>query len=406
VGSTLPPLMSLLASVAILLFGHGLQLILLPLRAKSLGWSTDAIGLTGSAYFLGFVIGCTTVPRLIARVGHIRTFAVLSAMASSTLLALYASDSFFAWLVLRLVTGWALSGLYLVIESWLNERTSSEQRGRVMSIYTVITLAGIGGAQLLIATASPDSPQLFFVGSMLLSLSIVPVGLTRAIMPSPVSTVSFRLAGLMRRAPVTFVCGLLSGMITGAFWALGPVYASSIGLPPASIGLFMGAVVLGGAAFQLPSGRLSDHLDRRLVILLLCAGGAIAALVGSALQTQREAVVLALAFLYGGASMPLYALCVAHANDRSPAGEFVETASGTLMMNSIGSVIGPVLAALLMSWLGPPGYFVLAALCFAAGVVWCTIRLGGHAEARDYFEPYVALPDTTQGVIDMDPRST
>jgi MFS family permease len=395
------PVASLLVSVAILLTGHGLQLTLLPLRAEILGFTAGDIGLTGSSYFLGFVVGCLTIPRVIAAVGHIRTFSVMAALATSSLLTLSLSESLLAWIALRFGTGWALCGLYMVIESWLNERAPSEIRGGILSLYAMITLLAISGAQLFLGVADPASSTLFIIAALLLSLAIVPIGLTRAIAPHPISRVELNFGKLLRTSQVAVVTAALGGTVTGAFWALGPVYATAQGLVPEDVGLFMIAAILGGAALQYPLGRLSDHYDRRRVIFVVTALGAVAATL-TGLYGHGEAAMV-YAFAFGATSMPLYALCVAHANDNISDG-FVEMASGILMMNSIGSVAGPAVAAGLMGWFGPPAMFYFAAVALAAAALWTLHRMRAHRTRREHVQPFVPLPEMTPAALDLDPR--
>ncbi len=398
----LTPVASLLISVAILLTGHGLQLTLLPLRAEILGFSAADIGITGSCYFLGFVVGCLTIPRIIAAVGHIRTFSVMAAIATASLLMLSLSETLVAWVVLRFGTGWALCGLYMVIESWLNERAPSEIRGGILSLYAMITLLAISGAQLFLGYADPGSATLFIIAALLLSLAIVPIGLTRSIAPHPVTRVRFEPMKLFATSQVAVVTAALGGMVTGAFWALGPVYASAQGLSAEDVGLFMISAILGGAAVQYPVGWLSDHHDRRLVILGLTATGVVAAVL-TGLYGHGEAS-LVFAFAFGATTMPLYALCVAHANDNITDGSFVEMASGILMMNSIGSVVGPAIAAGLMGWFGAAAMFFFAALALTAAAVWTLYRLRAHRTTRDHVSPFVPLPEMTPAALDLDPR--
>ncbi|NJN51726.1 MAG: MFS transporter [Gammaproteobacteria bacterium] len=389
----LAPVASLLISVAILLTGHGLQLTLLPLRAEILGFSPADIGFTGSSYFLGFVIGCLTIPRIIAGVGHIRTFSVMAAIATAGLLLLSLSETLTAWIALRFSTGWALCGLYMVIESWLNERAPTEIRGGILSLYAMITLLAISGAQLFLGYDDPSSSTLFIIAALLLSLAIVPIGLTRTIAPHPVARVRFDPARLFNTSQVAVVTAALGGMVTGGFWALGPVYASAQGLSAEDVGLFMIAAILGGAALQYPVGRLSDHYDRRRVIFALTALGAVAAVL-TGLYGHGEAALI-FAFAFGATSMPLYALCVAHANDNITDGSFVEMASGILMMNSIGSVAGPAVAAGLMGWFGPAAMFYFAAFGLAAASLWTLHRLRAHRTSRGHVRPFAPLPEMT-----------
>ncbi len=398
------PVTSLLAAVAVLLVGHGLQLVLLPLRADSMGWTATDIGFTGSTYFLGFVTGCLTLPRLIARIGHIRTFAVLTAIATSVLLFLALLDWLPGWLLLRFLSGWALSGLYMVIESWLNEKAPAEHRGKILSLYTFITLTGMGGAQLLMGLAPPEAATLFLLGAGLMVLAIVPVGLTRTIIPHPMPEVSFKPRKLFRNSQVAVVCAFLSGMITGAFWSLGPVYAGGIGIPVTQIGLFMAVVVFGGAIFQFPFGKISDLMDRRRVILGICVLGIAASLLAILVAPFSQTLKLVTLAVFGGAALPLYSICVAHANDYVEGSDFVEVASGILMMMSLGSVLGPAITAPLMTWLGPQALFIVAAVCFAVGAMWTAARLSAGARAREHYQPFKSLPETTPAAFDIDPR--
>ncbi len=399
------PIASLLVSVTLLLIGHGLQLTLIPLRGETLGWSAAEIGLTGSTYFLGFVVGCLTIPRIIARVGHIRTFAVLAAVATAVILVIALSHTLLAWLALRFITGWALSGLYMVIESWLNEKSPTQLRGAILSLYAMLTMIAIAAGQLFLAQADPSQATLFIVAALFLCLSILPVGLSASTAPLPVHSVRFRPKQLFKTSQVSVIAALLGGMVTGSFWALGPLFASSHGLSAERVGLFMTAAILGGAAFQFPLGRVSDRIDRRIVILVLTVLGAGASAAMSSFTATGSDWLFALAFLFGATSMPLYALCVAHANDNLTDSTFVEVASGILMMNSVGAVIGPTIAAPLMSLFGPSAMFAFATASYLAAAIWCAVRLQAHAVGRDHFQPYAPLPETTQSVIDLDPRT-
>jgi len=399
------PIASLLLSVAVLLIGHGLQLTLIPLRGEALGWSAAQIGLTGSTYYLGFVVGCLTIPRIIARVGHTRTFAVLAAVATAVVLMLSLSHALALWLVLRFLTGCALSGLYMVIESWLNERSPTELRGAILSLYAMLTMLATAAGQLFLAEADPADDTLFIVAALFMCLSILPVGLSVSMTPLPVHNVQFQPKKLFRTSQVSVIAALLGGMVTGTFWALGPLYASARGLSAENVGLFMTAAILGGAAFQFPLGRLSDRIDRRRVILGLTLFGAASAVAMLSFTADRSDWLYALAFLFGATSMPLYALCVAHANDNITDSTFVETASGILMMNSIGSVVGPTLTAPLMSAFGPGAMFGFAAVSYTLAATWCIVRMRGHTTLRSHYQPFLPLPETTQSVIDLDPRT-
>lgn len=389
---------ALLASVAILLLGHGLQLTLVPLYAVSLDWAPELIGYTGSSYFMGFVVGCLTISRLVARVGHIRVFAVLIAAATAALLFIGIVDQFWFWMLSRAVSGWAFAGVYMVIESWLNEKTAVEHRGSVLSIYIMITLVSICIGQLLIGFEL-GFPGLFMLAAALLVLGVVPIGLTSSSLPGPIPVVKFRLARVIAASQVAMVGAFFGGLVTGGFWALGPVVASVNGLEKEQIGMFMAVTILGGTVFQFPVGRLSDRIDRRYVIAGLALLGLLTCLSATVLLSFSPGLIYATMFLFGGMTFPLYSLCLAHANDNTSL-SLMEIASGVLMMNSAGSIFGPLIVAFLIGYTNH-ALFIVSAGALALLVCWTLYRIQFHDVARDHFEPFVAVRNTSLEIVEM-----
>lgn len=393
---------SLLLSIAILLVGHGLQLTLLPLHASNLGWSTAQIGYTASAYFVGFVVGCLTIPKLVSRVGHIRVFAVLSAIAAAVLLLMGVFEVFWVWLAARFMTGWAIAGLYMIIESWLNERSTSAQRGSIISVYAVITMLAIFAGQFLLGLPVKGIESLFMLGAVLLVLGLVPVGLTRASTPQPIPVIKFNLRRLYRSTHVSVVGAFVGGLVTGGFWALGPVFAQANGLDAAQVGLFMAAGILGGAVFQLPFGKLSDSFDRRKIMVLISALSVLTcSMVVIAAEVSAGSMYL-LMFVFGGTCFPIYSLCLAHANDHSRL-ELIEIASGILMLNGAGAVMAPIVIAPLMSINAYALFYVFGAAYAILGL-WIALRIRTHEIEVDESQPFVDLPKTTQSVVDLAPE--
>ena len=391
---------ALLASVAILLLGHGLQLTLVPLYAVSLDGAPELIGYTGSSYFIGFVIGCLTIPRLVARVGHIRVFVVLIAAATAALLFIGLIDQFWFWMLSRAVSGWAFAGIYMVIDSWLNEKTAIEHRGRVLSIYIIITLASICVGQLFIGF-NLGFPGLFMLAAALLVLGVVPIGLTSSSLPGPIPAVKFRLARVIAASQVAMVGAFFGGLVTGGFWALGPVVASANGLDKEQIGIFMAVTILGGTVFQYPVGRLSDRIDRRYVIAGLAFMGLVTCLLAALFLGWSPSVILIYVtmFLFGGMTFPLYSLCLAHANDNTSL-SLMEIASGVLMMNSAGSVFGPVIVAFLIGY-SSQALFIVSAVALALLMCWTLFRIQFHGVTREHFEPFVGVRNTSLEIVEL-----
>ena len=385
---------ALLLSVAILLTGHGLQLTLLPVHAQGLAWTPYAIGATGSVYFLGFVLGCVVIPSIVARVGHVRTFMVMSAIATMALLGAGLWATLPSWLALRAATGFALSGLYMVIESWLNEVSPREHRGRVLAVYSMICLLGMALGQLLMVLGTPDELDLFVVGGILLCLAIVPVGLTRVASPPPLPSIRFKPSVLLEASRVSVVCALFAGLVTGSFWSLGPVVGQAFGLDAGAIGALMGAGILGGALAQMPIGRLSDLTDRRLVIGGIMTAGAAVAAMGALFAADNVLLLYVAIFLIGATTMPIYALCIAHASDNTHV-PLVEVASGVLIVHSVGSIVGPVIVAALIDLNGAPSYFWYVLACLAVASIWTFHRCFVVERPREHARTAI-LPRTTQ----------
>jgi MFS family permease len=396
-------LTSLLLSTALLLVGHGMQLTLLPLRASMLGHTDLQIGLAGSAYFTGFILGCLFVPRLIARVGHIRSFAVLASAMTSTLLLIGLTEVWWLWALLRCLVGFFICGLYSVIESWLNDQATQDNRGKVLSVYTFLVLMAMALGQQLVNTAPLASNTPFMLLAAVLALSTIPVGMTRKLAPAPIESTRSRIRLLARRSPVAAAGALLSGAITGSFWSLGAVFAQRSLESLAAATLFMSVAILGGAALQYPFGWLSDRLGRPLVMLLLALLGA-AASAGVALADDG-ALLLPAIFAFGACTMPLYAMALATAADNSLRHEFVEIGTSVLLLNAIGAVLAPLVIGQVMGLYGQSWLFWSCAALSLGGALFFLTHLRRPARVEDTVPFSAAAPDMAPTSFDLDPRA-
>ena len=403
--AALGPVASLLVAVGVLLTGHGLLNLLLPLRAAAEGFGTLTIGVFGAAYFGGFVAGCLAGPRLVRRVGHIRAFAAMVSTVTALALLHPLAVSGPVWILLRVLFGAALAVIYLVVESWLNERASNSTRGMVMSAYIVMNFAGITAGQMLLPTGEVSGFGLFALSAVLLSLAALPVTLTRAAQPAPVAAVAFRPLRLYRASPVGLMGALLIGVTNGAFWTVGPVAATGYRLSDSGAAVFMTVAALAGAVAQWPVGRLSDRTDRRRVLAWMLVAATLSGLALGAASDGPWLLLLAAAF--GALALPCYALAAAHAYDLVPPDEYVETASSLLLVNGVGAVIGPVLAAAALLSLPGGGLFLFTAAVHAALLLFVPWRLrarppgAGDAE-REPFDLAATAPAALGGVIAPD----
>ncbi|MFZ5791070.1 MAG: MFS transporter [Pseudomonadota bacterium] len=370
----------LLLGVALMMAGNGLQGSLLGLRATAEGFPASLTGLIMSGYYLGFFAGSLLTPKVVGRVGHVRVFAALAATASMAILIHAVFVNWPSWTLLRAVTGFSFSGLYVVVESWLNDRASNETRGRLLGIYTVAQAVALSLGQLMLNLGDPASFELFSLVAVLISAAVLPVLLVSASTPHFGEAEKLPLLQLFRLSPLGVVGTLGAGITISGFSGMGAVYAKAIGFTVGQVSLFMALSVIGSAIFPWPLGWLSDRLDRRRVITgvtLLMAALCVAGMAAPGLSTI---LLLAIVFLYGGLSMPIYSLSVAHANDRLKPEQMVAASSTLMLAYGIGAILGPLTVGQAMTLLGPSGYFAyLAAAHVALGLfaIWRMIRRPG-----------------------------
>jgi MFS family permease len=395
-------------ATAFLMFGNSIFATLLALRANIEGYPNELIGLMASAYFLGFALGTFRSGPLINRIGHIRAFAALSALASACALLVLLIPNPWVWIALRATMGAAVAGLFIVVESWLNNRAANHSRGLLLSIYIMIGYLASTLGQQALKLGNPAGYELFLIVGVVLALSLVPVTLTHATHPDPVETPHLNLRRLFDISPTSVIACLGAGLIGSAWWGLGPVYALEIGFTINDIAGYMAAGLVGGMLLQLPIGKLSDHLDRRTVL----AGVAVALVLPSAAlifgANLPVWVVLGSVALFYGLASTLYPLAIAYANDYLDPSEVVAASGGFILAYGVGAVIGPLASSVAMRLLGPGGMFVYIIATAVALVVFISWRM----RIRQWVpvvekEPYVLQPDVqAPGIVsDLDPRA-
>ena len=372
--ATIGSVASLLVGVAFLISGHGLQLTLIPLRAAAEGWSPVAIGVIGSAYYVGFVIGCLAAPGIIIRAGHIRAFAALVSLCAAVSLLQGMMVAVVPWIFFRLVIGVVFAGLYMIVESWLNDRASNEDRGTIMSVYIAVNFGAITVGQLMVTLYAPTSFMLFAMASIMASLAVIPVALTKSAQPAPIAVARIRPVELWRASPVGLVGVTAVGVAHGAFWALAAVYALGEGLDASEVAVFTGTATIAGALAQWPAGRLSDRFDRRAVLVGLLAAAALVC-VAMYLLPLTGWIWVPLAALFGATAFPTYSVAAAHAYDYAPKGGYVATAAGLLLANGVGAVIGPLLASSLMEATSTAMLFLFIAAVQCALALFTVMRM-------------------------------
>ncbi len=392
---------TLLIGMAVILIGNGLLGILLGTRGALAGFSAATMGLIMSGYFLGFILGTFWVPRLIRRVGHIRLFAAVASMASVIAMAhgLWVDAGF--WFFLRLLSGVCVVGLYISIESWLNQQSSNEQRGHIFSVYMTMTMVGLGIGQFMLLAGDPMDLNLFAVAAIFLSIGLIPVALTRVAEPTMGQPSRLTIGQLYGISPLGTVGVVLAGLGSGAFWGLGPVFGQKIGLPSLGIAMYTGMTILGGVLFIWPVGKFSDSRERRKVLLWVCLVASLMATASWALLLISWEWMLLGAFAYGAFAFSIYGLSVAHTNDYLDHSQMLEATTGMQLLWGLGATVGPVMVGWFMQITGDPRSFLLflaiAALVPAGFAAW-------RMNVRPALPPgeqsdYVILAGTSSGVI-------
>ncbi|MCC5967097.1 MAG: MFS transporter [Natronohydrobacter sp.] len=348
---------ALLLGMLFLMVGNGVQGTLLGIRGAIEGFSTTQMSIVMSAYFLGFLIGSRAAPEMIRRVGHVRVFAALGSLISAVLVLYAAIPDWIAWTILRVLIGFAFSGVYVTAESWLNNTASNENRGQALSLYMIVQMLGIIAAQALINFADPAGFLLFIIPSVLVSLAFAPILLSISPAPTFGTTKSMSIRQLYDVSPLGVVGIFLMGGVFSALFGMTAVWGTEAGLSILEISIFTAAIYVGGLIFQYPIGWLSDRMDRRKLLVVV-------ALIGTACGAL--AVVFPLSFVWllgvalviGGISNPLYSLLVAYTNDYVETDQMAAVSGGLLFVNGLGAIVGPLAIGWLMSLIGPPGYFL------------------------------------------------
>ncbi|MCP4469386.1 MAG: MFS transporter [Gammaproteobacteria bacterium] len=370
---------AILLGFGILMLGDGLQGSLLAIRADLEGFSATLTGLVMSSFYLGFLLGSIMTPRITIKVGHIRVFAAFAALSSSAILVHALWVSVPVWIAMRLLSGFCFAGLYIVAESWLNDRATNETRGKLLSMYMVVTYVGVGAGQLLLNLADPLAFPLFILTSILISVAVVPLLLSAGSPPTFHGSVSISLFELFRLTPLGIVGMFTVGLVTATFFALGPVYAQRIGLNIRDTSYFMTATVLGTVLLQGPIGALSDRFDRRLILALIAILTALSALVCIRAEQVSTLALFVAAGLFGGLAFPLYSICIAYTNDHLAPNQMIAASGALVLASGMGAIVGPVLFAMIMDRYGTHSLFWSIAVVHGITGLFAIYRMSGSA---------------------------
>ncbi len=393
---------------ALLMFGGGLQGLLLSVRGAEENFSLLALGLIGTGWSIGFVAGSLAVPLVVRKVGHIRAFSVMAAIGTVTILLnlLWIND--ISWIVLRALSGFCFAGAAMIVESWLNEVADNRSRGTIFSIYVTINMAASTLGQIAMSVTGTAGYIPFVIGAISFICAVLPTALTSSPQPRPLQSARLDLKLLYRTSPVAAIAAFSCGMANGAFGTLAPVYGYEQGLDAGGIALLFAVAAILGAVAQVPFGRLSDRIDRRLVLIGLSGFAAVVGALTVLINPGAGWGMYVLFAAYGFAANPIYAVAVAHANDFARDGDFAKIAGGMLLILGVGLAIGPAVASLIMGAWHPVGLFLVTATFHGAlaGAAYLRMRVRKSVDAAER-APFQAMSDkqVTPETFVLDPRA-
>lgn len=372
---SLIPLTALLMGSAFLLFAGGMNGLVLPIRGEAEGFSAASLGFLGTGWAVGYVAGCLRTPVLVARVGHIRAFGAMCALAAIAVLLSLLLITPWVWVPVRAMSGFCFAGAAMIVESWLNERADAKSRGRVFGIYTMVNLAASTAGQMVLTLGDASGYLFFVLAAMIYCLALLPTAISATVTPRPLTQVSLDLVKLWRNSPIAVFAVLMVGISNASFGTLAAVYGARIGLSLGNIALFASIPILAGAASQIPVGIASDRFDRRKVLI----GVAVVALIADGLflfsGVTKPLFALALAALFGATVFAMYPIIVAHANDHADPGAFIQVSGGLLLVYGIGSIVGPTAAGFAMASFGATSLFAVSASAHVMLILFALVRL-------------------------------
>ncbi len=417
---------ALFTGFGMIIISHGFQGNLLGIRAVLEDFNYIATGTMMSGYFIGYFIGANMVPNLVSKVGHIRVFAAFASIASLSALVHAVFIDPYVWTMSRFLTGFSMIGIFIIVESWLNDRATNKTRGKVLSLYMLVTYLGMSMGNLLLNVSSPKNYEPFIMISLLFSVALVPILLTKRKPPKFKKTSSIKIKELFKISPFGSFSTFCSGFIFSAMLTMLSVYAVTMNLSVFEISVLLVGVTLAGALFQWPIGSLSDNYDRRLVIIGCCLFASIFTIlsifysglsfnnllaeemlrfnyfsIGTGMNKTKLFIFI---ILLAGMILPLFSLNLALVNDYIPKEKFVAAGGGLNIIFGLGAIGGPIICSVLMSFLGPNGFFIHLLFFLFIISLFGVFRLTRRKYEDNPESTFTPLPkDITPLGIELDP---
>ena len=410
---------ALFTGYGILMIAHGLQGNLLGVRSVIEEFSFIATGTMMSGFFIGYFIGANMVPKLVGKVGHIRVFAAFASIASLSILIHAVFVNPFVWTFGRFLTGFSIVGIFIVVESWLNDRANNKTRGQVLSTYMFITMIALAIGTLLLNFSSPERYEPFILISLLLSIALIPILLTKRKPPKFKKLSSIKIKDLYKISPFGTVSMFCTGFIHSCIFTLAAVYAATINFTVFEISLLLFLITVSGGIFQWPIGYYSDRHDRRIIIIgcaffgaLFCAlsmtasGASLANMYLATTIGMDKIMFFVFVTLYAGMAIPMFTLNLAYVNDFIPKEKFVAAGGGLQIIFGLGAMGGPMLCSIFMNIYGANGFFIYLMIFHVIIGLFGMYRITRRETKENPDSTFTPLPrNITPLGIELDPST-
>ena len=391
---------ALFTGFGLIMLAHALQGTLLNVNAVFFNFSDFEIGYVFSGYFIGYLFSSIQCPKLIKNVGHIRVFAAFASLGSIAILLHWIVINPIAWLIFRMITGFSFAAIYIVCESWLNDRADNKSRGQLIGFYMIVLYFSTSAGGMLVNLRTTTDAHLFILTSLLISLALVPILLTKKPAPDFSTPKFLSLKELYTKSPMAFVGSFSIGMVYSALFGLMGVFGAKIGLSIFQISILVFVNMFVGAIFQYPIGKISDKYDRRTILLSLNLIAIASLIFIYLLGSLSFNLLLVFIGIHSAVSLPYYAVVISHMNDFLEKDEIVSGSSTLTLVNALGMVMGPMLASGFMAYFGAYGYFLymIVIYCLVAPYNFFRIRVGRTSNIYEENTPSMIVPRTASPV--------
>ena len=408
---------ALFIGIGVMMIAHGLQMQIMGIRSVLEDFSVFTTGIFMSGYYVGYFIGSKTTPNFVSKVGHIRVFAAFASLASLSALVAVVYVNPLMWTISRFITGISLVSCYVVTESWLNDRATNKNRGQLLSAYMMVIYFGLALGMLLLNISKPKAYEPFILVSVLLSVALVPILLTKRPAPKFKKIETISILELYKISPLGSLSSFFTGIIHAAFFSLISVYATIAKFTLFETSILLFVATIAGVLGQGPIGYFSDIFDRRRVIVITTFGSSLLALIAILTSNDpiqniyymdefafRKIIFFIAVGLYTSLCLPLFSLNLAHTNDFVPKSKFVAAGGGLQLIFGVGAISGPILCAIFMEWFGLNGLFVFLIIAHSIIGVFGLYRMKVRSTVENPDSTFTPVPATiTPAGLELDP---